>query len=170
MLLNSTFAFGIIISLKNNGEDSGLYIKNSTSPLMKLKVLYDMSEKHVNKSLIKYNLTLSQTRVMNALYISENGEHTFKELEKMFHVSQQTMAGIIQRLEMKDFVESYVDENDRRIKRVRLTKSGNAIREDIQSEIDLTEQWLTDTLEREETEKLLVILDKIYENLLTLEV
>ena len=165
MLLNGFVYFGIINPLKER-RVMVMYIKNSTSPIMKMKVLSDMSEKKVNENLTKYNLTFSQSRVMNALYNSDDGEYTFKELEKIFHVSQQTMAGLIQRLEIKGFVTSFTDRADRRIKRVRLTDSGRRHRQGIQKEIASTEQWLSGVLEDTEKETLLVILDKIYENII----
>ena len=54
---------------------------------MKLKVLSDITEKKVNENLAGYNITFSQARVMNALYNSDNDEYTYKELERIFHVS-----------------------------------------------------------------------------------
>lgn len=131
-----------------------------------MKVLYDMSEKKVNEKLRKYNLTLSQARVLNALYNTEAEEYTFKDLEKMFHVSQQTMAGLIGRLEMKGFVYSRVDAEDRRIKRAGLTQEGRNKTAQVQNDIESVEQWLSSGLSPGEKATLIELLDRIYESII----
>ncbi len=131
-----------------------------------MKVLYDMSEKKVNERLKEYNLTLSQARVLNALYNSEEEEYSFKDLEKMFHVSQQTMAGLIGRLELKGFVYSRVYADDRRIKRAGLTEEGRKQTAKIQNNIESVENWLSSGLSAQEKETLIELLDRIYESII----
>ena len=132
---------------------------------MKMKTLNDMGEKRINESFRQYNLTLSQTRVLSALYLSDTGEYTFKELEGLFHVSQQTMAGLIGRLEEKGFVTSYQDANDRRIKRAALTEKGLRLKPDIQEKIAENEEWFTGILDEDEITTLITFLDRIYDSI-----
>ena len=92
-----------------------------------LKMINDNVEKITNKQLKEYGITFSQIRIIFVLYRSEKGVYSLKELEKIFDVSQQTMAGIVKRLEVKKLIESLGDSEDKRIKRVQLTDSGREL-------------------------------------------
>ena len=76
----------------------------------------------------------------------------------MFHVAQQTVAGTVSRLEEKGLVSAFAEENDKRIKNVRLTESGKHAIKQIGREIREMEGWLETGLdlgERADMERLL---------------
>lgn len=89
-----------------------------------LKQIHDIMEKNANNVLREQDLTISQSGVLVLLDEKEEKTASFKELEKDFGVSQPTMAGIINRLVQKDFVEVLTDLEDKRIRKAHLTQKG----------------------------------------------
>ena len=83
-----------------------------------IKKVHDEIEKKANAMLRQQDLTLSQMNVLMELEAIPDHQLTLKELEGLLHVAQSTAAGIVVRLEQKGFVESFTDENDRRVKKV----------------------------------------------------
>lgn len=80
-------------------------------------------EQNMNNFLKPYNITIMQSWVL--LYLKDaKACCTYKELERVFEVSQPTMVGIISRLEQKELVASVQDEKDKRIKKVHITDKG----------------------------------------------
>lgn len=50
-----------------------------------------------------------------------------KELEKTLKLSQQNIVGLVKRLQEKKFLYNFSDKEDKRIKHVKLTDSGNQL-------------------------------------------
>ena len=92
-----------------------------------IKRINDYMAKEANRYLKTHNLTLAQNRLLMTLYRQEQHTATLKELERIFHVSQPTMAGLTARLESKGFVDRRPDPCDRRVKHVCLTEAGRAM-------------------------------------------
>ena len=93
----------------------------------KIKKINDMLEKGYNQLLQEQDLTFSQHHVLVYLKHQKDQTARLKELEKHFNVAQPTMAGIVVRLESKGLVRSSVLPEDRRVKVVTLTESGNQL-------------------------------------------
>lgn len=93
--------------------------------IMKLmKYIHDNIEQELNCLLKSEDLTLSQGQILKFLLHQHNYQASFKEVEKALNVAQSTTAGLVSRLEKKNFIETFTDENDKRIKILRLTNSG----------------------------------------------
>lgn len=115
-----------------------------------IKHINDELEKQANSALSSQNLTLTQMRVLMELEAVPERQLPLKELECLLHVAQSTTAGIVVRLEQKGYVESFVDANDRRVKRVAITASGMECCKNAQSHIkDMEEQLLSELTESE---------------------
>lgn len=129
-----------------------------------LKKINDRMFQQGNRDLAKLNLTLSQMNVMIYLVLV-NEEHIapLKDIEKKFEVSQATMAGIVSRLEAKDFVEAVNDPKDKRIKLVRITKKGNTFMEKHRKEMEEKDQKLVSGLTNAEQKELIRMLEIIYQ-------
>ena len=97
---------------------------DKTSCGMLLKQINDELEKRANNALRSQDLTIAQLGALMVLNQSPERQMPLKELERKLHVAQSTAAGIITRLEQKEFVESFGDAADRRIKMVRITQQG----------------------------------------------
>lgn len=128
-----------------------------------VKLLSEIVEKKANSELRAYDITIAQIRVIGVLYMSEVGECSLKELEAIFHTAQATIAGIVSRLEDKGLVVGVSDPQDRRIKKVRLTKAGEELADKSQAKVYDMENWLTSNLEEGEKKELLRLLYKVYD-------
>lgn len=79
----------------------------------------------MDKELESVGLTGTQVQIM--LYILrcnlKDIKVTAKDLEDHFRVKNSTISGILKRLEKKDMIERFADENDRRNKQIRIKGS-----------------------------------------------
>ena len=91
---------------------------------MLIRQIHNSLEKMSNKDLKEKGLTLVQVSALFSINDTAEKKVTFKELEKILHLAQSTTVGIISRLEQKNLVTSYIDDNDKRIKYVRITELG----------------------------------------------
>lgn len=135
-------------------KDVGYLIKNIHE---KLKVKADADLK-------RYNLTLTQSRVL-AFLNSQGGQTTQKEIEVFLEVSHPTVVGIISRMEQNGYVTSWIDENDKRNKNVKLTKQAEALGMDMEQNIHDTEKKILASLSEEDVAHLREMLLVIYKNL-----
>lgn len=135
-------------------KDVGYLIKNIHE---KLKVKADADLK-------RYNLTLTQSRVL-AFLNSQGGQTTQKEIEVFLEVSHPTVVGIISRMEKNGYVTSWIDENDKRNKNVKLTKQAEALGIDMEQNIHDTEKKILASLSEEDVAHLREMLLEIYKNL-----
>lgn len=135
-------------------KDIGYLIKNIND---KLKVKADADLK-------RHNITLSQSRVF-AFLNSKGGQATQKEIEIFLEVSHPTVVGIVSRMERNGYVISYIDENDRRNKIVKLTKQAEALRMDMERSMIANEQKILTSFSNEDIKRLREMLLRIYKNL-----
>ena len=135
-------------------------ILNEFAPL--IKMISDNLEKMINNELKKYDITFSQIRVLFLIYYSKDKIYTLKEIENAFHVSQQTIAGIVKRLEEKNLIYGFMDEEDKRIKRIKITKEGDELVGNIQREFVETKKNISKCLDEEEGKVLINLLQKLY--------
>ena len=135
-------------------RDIGYLIKNIND---KLKAKADADFK-------RYNLTLAQSRVFAFLH-SNGGQATQKEIEVFLEVSHPTVVGIVSRMEQNGHVISWIDENDKRNKIVKLTEAAEALSMDMEHDISSNEQKMLASLSGEEVEQLRELLLTFYKNL-----
>ena len=87
---------------------------------------------------------------------------TLKELERYFRVAQSTAAGVAARLEKKGLVESLPNENDRRVKRLRITDAGaNTLRHALET-MERGEKQMLSPLDEAEQETLITLLRRVH--------
>lgn len=127
-----------------------------------IKILNEIIEKRANNRLKKYDITISQIRVLGILYRIEGKCCSLKEVEAFFDVSQQTINGIIKRLETKKLLESFQDLKDKRTKKIRLTSKGRAMCRRLTKEIHEMDNWILSALTKEEQSQLYGLLNKIF--------
>lgn len=89
-----------------------------------IKEINDALFKRANRHLAKSGLTLSQMRLQQILLEVPDHQMSFKDLEHRLHIAQSTTVGLINRLEKKGLVETWIDPEDRRTKLARLTEEG----------------------------------------------
>ena len=141
-------------------------MKNNLSLGMLLKLLTENLEKELNNKLKNYDLTMSQMGALLFLREKPSKSMSLKELEKELHVAQSTAAGIASRLEAKGFIEAYGQKDDKRIKMIRVTDSGEKYCDIGDRDLFETEAKMLQKLSDEEGEELLRILTKMTYGLL----
>ena len=135
-------------------KDIGYFFKNIND---KLKAKADADLK-------RYNLTLTQSRVLVFLN-SKGGKATQKEIEIFLEVAHPTVVGIVSRMEQNGHVVCWIDETDRRNKMVKLTEQTEAIRLDMEQNILVNEKKMLASLSEEDIAHLRKMLTVIYKNL-----
>ena len=135
-------------------RDIGYLIKNIND---KLKVKADADLK-------QYNLTLSQSRVFAFLH-NNGGQATQKEIEVFLEVSHPTVVGIVSRMEQNGHVTTWIDEQDKRNKIVKLTEQAETLGMDMEHDISVNEEKMLSSLSEPDVEHLREMLLTIYKNL-----
>lgn len=131
---------------------------------LKIKIISELMLKSINNEIRtdKIDITFQQMNILR--YLSENPGRTasLKEMEKNFGTAQATMAGLVVRLEEKGLVNTFHQEEDRRIKMVRLSEKGWKVLSDRYQIKKKTEQKFISDLKPEEIAELNRLLDKLY--------
>ncbi|MCI9362649.1 MAG: MarR family transcriptional regulator [Oscillospiraceae bacterium] len=140
-------------------------MKERISCGMLIKQINDSMRKQVNNHLRSCDLTMAQVGVLLELRKNTDQQMTLKELERSFRVAQSTAAGLVSRLEQKNFVESFGDSKDKRIKIVRITKKGEQFFQEADEHRKQTEEQLLSELTETEQESLLSLLKKVRDSL-----
>ncbi|MGN1140451.1 MAG: MarR family winged helix-turn-helix transcriptional regulator [Oliverpabstia sp.] len=135
-------------------KDVGYLIKNIND---KLKVKADADLKG-------YNLTLAQSRVL-AFLNSTGGQATQKEIEIFLEVSHPTVVGIVSRMEQNGHLITWMDENDKRNKIVKLTQQARNMSVYMEQNIRANEEKMLTSLSEEDTDNLKRMLAVIAKNL-----
>lgn len=135
-----------------------------------IKTINEAIEKKCNAELSVHNITFSQIKIIMALYHSEKQAYSLKELEKLFHCSQATMAGTVARLENKGLVKRCSLPGDKRIKSIELTTAGKELAEKACTKLTDLENWLTKMLSPSEKQELKRLLEIIHDSILNSKV
>ncbi len=102
------------------------YRRNSNLEIAKLgktlKLIDIHMHKQVNTRLKELDLSMTQGLALIWLEESDTKELPIKSLEKMFETSQPTTLGVINRLEEKSLVTTYITQ--KRTKNVKITEEG----------------------------------------------
>jgi len=130
-----------------------------------VKHVCDALEREVNNAVRAQDLTYSQIQLLLRLSETDSETLALKELETRLGVSQATVAGLVKRLESKDFVALLDDATDKRVKHARLTVLGAAKCDEAHEHMDAIELKLTHGLTDIETHLLHDLLLRAYENL-----
>jgi len=81
----------------------------------------------VDKALKPYNITRSQWWALTNLSRHDESGMMQTELAGVMDVGKVTLGGLIDRLEASGFVTRKPDANDRRVKRVKMTRAGDKV-------------------------------------------
>ena len=131
-----------------------------------LKQIDIVMKKQANNMLKSMDLTIAQVIALMILRQEPSGELPLKKIEQVMRVAQSTAAGIVARLEKKGFVESFDDENDRRIKMVRITPTGLSCCERAYEHVENTEEMLLSSLTETERVVFVALLQKVSDSLM----
>lgn len=134
---------------------------------LKIKIISEMISKYINNGIRtnKIDVTFQQMNILRYLYENPGRTASLKEMERNFGTSQATMAGMVVRLEEKGLVNTFHQEEDKRIKMVRLSEEGwKTLKERYQFK-KKTESRITTGLSNDEIAELNRLLDVLYSNM-----
>ena len=134
-------------------------------PLMK-KISEEM-DRRANMEIKKYNLTLTQTRIILFLAGKEAKTVTQKEPENFLRVSHPTTVTIVKSMEAKKIVKTSLDDADRRMKNVKLIWGDEAIYSELERNAENMERKLLAGFSEEEKELFYIFLRRAYRNAVT---
>lgn len=124
-----------------------------------------MIKKGLDKKLMEYDLTTSQSRVLFFIYFRGEGKTSMKDIEEHMKVTHPTVIGIVKRLEEKGYVTTAPDPEDRRVKLTTITeKTTKMIKKLDRGKRKMDEKLLKGFTERE-TKELRRMLSMIEDNL-----
>ncbi len=122
-------------------------------------------KKGIDKNLMEYDLTTSQSRVLFFIYFRGEDKTSMKDIEEHMKVTHPTVIGIVKRLEEKGYVVTASDSEDRRVKLTTITeKTTKMIKKLDQGKRKMDEKLLKGFTERE-TKELRRMLSMIEDNL-----
>lgn len=129
-----------------------------------IKTINDKLKVKADESLKQYNLTLTQSLVL-AFLNSKNGQALQKEIELFLEVSHPTVVGIVSRMEQKGYITSWLDEQDKRNKIVKVTEQAKDLAVAMEQQMSSNEKALLASLSGEDVEQLKDLLFIIYKNI-----
>lgn len=129
-----------------------------------IKYISDQMKAMVDQSMKKWDLTLSQMRVLQVLN-SSGGEASQREIERQLNVSHPTVVGLVGRLEKSGFVTCRMDTQDRRNKIVTMTEKSSQHKAEMEEGHRRMEEKLNQGLSKEEQEDLQRMLRIMAENI-----
>ena len=134
-------------------------------PMMK-KISEEM-ERKANEELKNYRLTLTQGKII--LFLSEHPDKkaTQKELEEYLQVSHPTTVTIVKSMEAKKMIETFTDEEDRRMKNVRLIWENEELYQILRENAKNLDVQLMEGFSDEEKEQFSSFLNRAYKNATT---
>lgn len=139
--------------------------ENYFGPIM--KKISEEIERRANEEIKKYRLTLAQARVILFLCECPDKKVTQKELEDYLQVSHPTTVTIIKSMESKKMVETFFDDEDRRMKNVKLIWGNEEIYNELRQNAENIEIRLLTGFSEEEKEQFFSFLNRAYKNAMT---
>lgn len=134
-------------------------------PMMK-KISEELDRK-ANMQIKKYNLTLTQARVIIFLVKNEGKMVTQKELEDFLQVSHPTTVTIVKSMEAKKMLKTSLDDADRRMKNIELIWGNEEIYQELVENAMNMEQKLLAGFSEKEKGQFYAFLCRAYDNAMT---
>ena len=129
-----------------------------------VRILHWCCDQTMTEALNKMDLTASQGRLM--AFVAHRGQQpTYaRDVEQALRLTHPTVSGLLSRLEQKGFVELVTDPNDRRSKRIVISKKGLACHERMHTTIMENESRIVQGFTEEEKALLAQLLQRAIEN------
>ena len=116
-------------------------------------------DKIANPTLVPYDLTPTQFKILKYLYDHENV--IGMDIQNAYSMTNPTVTGILQNMEVGGWIERVSNPNDSRSKIIKLTKKSLDKKDELYNLGENLEKELTKDLTKEEYKQLLNLLDKM---------
>lgn len=128
-----------------------------------IKQVHILQEQRLNKKFERFGLTGAQTFTLVNLFKARerNEKLNQKDLERILDISNPTVTGILNRLEVKGLIKRVPCIHDARIKYIEVTKKAIELDKEIRKTFEESEYELVSSLSLEEIDRLGEYLVKI---------
>lgn len=111
------------------------------------------------------DLGVTQARWSTMVYLEKGGEGlTQRELAGLMAIENPTLVRLLDSLEQQGLIERRLCPNDRRARRLHLTKAGRAFMDDLSERADVLREEMLEGLTDKEIECTVKVFNKILEN------
>ena len=124
-----------------------------------IKQVFYLHEQHLNKQFSKFGLTASQTFTLIYMY-----PYYQKDIEKELDISNPTVTGILNRLEVKGLITRVPCRHDARAKNIEVTEKALELDKQLRIVFQQSDEKLVESLSKEEIDNLQSYLIKILRN------
>lgn len=136
-------------------DDYGVYIQRLAKNIKYL----------AEENLIKQGVTLEQVKILR--FLSMNFGESFcnqKDIETNFGIKRSSVTSILQNMEKNDLIIRVSDENDGRVKKVKLTHKGNILSGKLKDYIRNLEKVIVKDMSLEEKDLFKILLKRSISN------
>lgn len=134
---------------------------------IKIKTLSKLLAQNMTNSITSLDLTSSQAIVLGYLcYRAKRQETVYpRDIERHFNFTHPTVSGLLQRLEMKGYVNCEPSPEDRRCKQILVTKRALEANQQVLDHLTASERRLVSDMSPAEVTQLHNFLDRMIQNL-----
>lgn len=133
--------------------------------IINFKILNAAIERLLNQKMNELGITYTQATVIGYLNLKKDTLVFQKDIEINLGLTHPTVSSILKRLEEKSLIKTEVYEEDKRLKKITLTKNSYEILGQIQSKIDEMGKLLFSGISSDEIKSLDINIRKIIENI-----
>ena len=133
---------------------------------LKIHIVSRQIKRKMDTVVNKYNLTGVQSAILGYIYKkSKKGLVYAKDIEKDFDMRRATATGILQLMEKQGLIKREKENEDERIKNIKLNEKATEIQKEIEKVIKESEKNLRKDLSEKEIKEFLRILSKMSKNI-----
>ena len=118
-------------------------------------------DKMANPILADYDLTASQCRILNFLFMQQNQSARIVDIEKECAITHPTVLGLLDSLEKKEFVLKIVNPKDARSKLISLTPKAKCMQTELETVVAKIDHIWVENLSEQERKQLQKLLQKL---------
>jgi len=118
-------------------------------------MMQNMKKYAPERTIIGNKLGITRVQIMTLRFVSYNNECKTSDIAEFLLVSRSDATRIVDTLVHKGFIDRVYDKNDRRVIRLKITKEGKRVFEDIRKELITNFSEIIIKMEKEDSEALM---------------
>lgn len=130
-----------------------------------LKELLNLLKRNMEKNTKIKDISPGQVRILNYIIVNSDKNIIQRDIEEEFNIRRSSATELIQKLEKKELLYRVEDENDKRIKILKVTEKGIELESNIYKYICICEQKISQGLTEDEINFFFSITEKMKRNL-----
>ena len=130
-----------------------------------LKELLNLLKRNMEKNTKIKDISPGQVRILNYIISNKDKNIIQRDIEEEFNIRRSSATELIQKLEKKELLYRVEDENDKRIKILKVTEKGIELENNIYNYICICEQKISQGLTEDEINFFFSITEKMKRNL-----